>query len=164
MELLIAHRDAATRAALARVARGPGDDGFDVIESGDGRETLELLLGADAPPLALVDWDLPGVDGPELCRLACQFHESAPPYIILLSHAGEEASEGLGAGASDCVRAPAHGDELKARLEVGRRYAMLLAPHRAEPSLVAECSPFDDADDGYSRGAVCELRSVLVAD
>lgn len=164
MELLIAHHDAATRAALARAAGGPGDDGFDVIECADGQDALELLLAGDAPPLALVDWELPGIDGPELCRLAYQFQESAPPYIILLSHAGEQVAEGLEAGASDCVRARVHDDELRARLEVGRRFAMLLAPHRVAPSLVAERSPFDDVADHDPRGEACELRSVLAAE
>ncbi len=165
MQLLIAHGDAATRHALTRVAVGVDGGRLEVIESGDGQEALERLLAADAPALALVDWNLPGIDGRELCRLVCQFHEASPPYIILLAHLGDEIARGLDAGASDCVRAPAYGAELRARIEAGRRIAARLAGCDPRPvTLVAERSAFDDAATDRPRGAMSELRSVLVAE
>lgn len=163
MQLLIAHRDTSVREALSRVAARLSGDGLDVLESGDGAETLETLLGSDAPPLAVVDWDLPGLDGPELCRLVRQYHEASPPYMILIAGPGHSVAEGLDAGAGDCVRTPVDGEELRARIEAGRRIAEQLG-HRgqAKVRLAAQRSPFDE-DDDTSSGAF-ELQSVLMRD
>jgi DNA-binding response OmpR family regulator len=172
MQLLIAHHDAEARASLARVASAVQDDDLDVLETGRGDDALELLLGAEAPQLALLEWDLPGVDGPELCRLASQFHEAAPPYIVLLARDGHELAEGLEAGAADCVRTPVGSRELCARLEAGRRLAERLARRREAPAapaaatLQAERSPFDDGGEpsALDFAGAFELQSVLVAE
>jgi DNA-binding response OmpR family regulator len=181
MQLLIAHRDEASRLALKLViARLPAGD-FEVIESGEGAETLELLLAADSPIVAVVDWDLPGCDGPELCRLVRAYRHAGPPYIILLAHRDCRSAEGLEAGADDCVRTPANADELRARINVGRRFMELpwervtgatardaKRPRTADlhvvPDLDALRSP-DDAGlgDGALSEAKFELKSVLVA-
>ncbi len=169
MELLIAHADTATRRVVARLA-GLVDEGLECIECGDGHEALELLLAEDAPQLAVVDGDLPGLDGLELCRLACQFHEGAPPYIILLAGAGHDVAAGLDAGASDCMRAPIDGDELRARIDAGRRMQTLLSRRatagtsRAAATLVAERSPFDEDDGDDEPAGTFELQSVLVVE
>src|SRR5665647_1790236 len=112
MQLLIAHKDSAARAALAKAIASGQDGDLDVIESGEGMEALELLLQEHAPRLAVVDWDMPGLDGPELCRLVRNYHLDGPPYIVLLAagrHADIEAwdpaeSRGVHAGAG----APTH--------------------------------------------------------
>ena len=182
MQLLIAHGDAASRLALKLVAAAlPGGD-LEVIESGEGMETLEMLLAADSPVVALVDWDLPGCEGPELCRLVRAYREAGPPYIILLAPSDYRLAEGLEAGADDCVRTPANADELRARINVGRRFAALpwerinqaaagdaqcSADHDPYPTLelVAQCSPEDDGLDGAAAAssATIELESVLAA-
>jgi len=125
MQLLIAHGDAASRAALEQATAGLKATGFDIIKSAEGMESLELLLGESAPAVAIVDWDLPGLDGAELCRLVRQFHEAGLPHIILLARSGHDIAEGLNAGASDCMRTPVNGAELRARVKVGHRMAAL---------------------------------------
>ena len=164
MQLLIAHGEPATRLALARAAESAGR--FDLVECGDGHEALERLLGPDAPAFAVIDWDLPGLDGAELCRLACQFYEGAPPYVILVAGGAHDITEGLDAGASDCVRAPADLAELRARIQVGQRFAAMLAERgHGAATLVAERSPFDDdPDDDRSFAGAFELQSVLVVE
>lgn len=164
MQVLIAHRDAATRRVLGRLATLT-DGGVEVVECGEGHETLELLLASDAPALAIVEWDLPELDGLELCRLACQFHEGEAPYVILLAEAGRDVAAGLDAGASDCVRMSAAADELRARIDAGRRIAALLK-HRDSgfTTLLAERSPFDDEEDDDQFGGHFELQSVLVVE
>jgi PleD family two-component response regulator len=77
--------------------------------------------------VAVVDWDLPRIEGPELCRLVRDFHVVDPPYILLLAgsaHHGE-VEVGLAAGAHDCVRTPVTSRELQARLEMARRVVEL---------------------------------------
>ena len=80
-----------------------------------------MLLGDDAPDLAVVDWDLPGCDGPELCRQVRAQRRSAPPYIILLAQTEEQVGEAFAAGADDCVHAAAAEHELQARIFAARR-------------------------------------------
>ena len=123
MQLLIAHKAAATREALARAITAGRDGDFEVIESGEGTEAVELLLQDDSPRLAVVDWDLPGLDGPELCRLVRDYHLGGPPYIVLLA-AGRhpDIEEGLEAGANDCIRTPAGAAEIRERVVAGRRF------------------------------------------
>lgn len=123
MQLLIAHKDAASRAALARAITGDDDSVFEVVECSEGGEALELLLADDSPRLAVVEWDLPGIDGPELCRLVRAFHLGGPPYMVLLAGAGHpDVGEGLGAGANDCIRTPAPASEIRERVNAGRRF------------------------------------------
>lgn len=176
MQLLIAHGDANARLALKRVVADA--DELETIESGDGIETLEILLALDSPAVVVVDWHLPGLDGPEICRLVRAYHEAGPPYVILLARDDCDVAQGLDAGASDCVRTPVNAAELRARIDVGRRFAALPwerltgAPAvAADPvsekkfTLEAQRTPNgddpDDGDDGY--GAKFELESVLVA-
>ena len=123
MHLLIAHRDAAARAALARAITGPDDPGLEIVECGEATEALELLLREDSPRIAVVDWDLPDLDGPELCRLVRDFHLGGPPYIVLLAGSRHpNIEEGLSAGANDCIRTPARAAEIRERMDAGRRF------------------------------------------
>ena len=125
MKLLIAHGDATSRLALMRVAAELAFSDLEVIESGDGMATVDMLLGADPPAVAVIDWDLPECDGLELCRLARAYREAGPQYIILLARSDYRLDEGLAAGADDCVHTPADAAELRARINVGRRFAGL---------------------------------------
>ncbi len=124
MQLLIAHKDAAARAALARAIGVARDGGLEVVESAVGTEALELLLEDDAPRLAVVDWDMPGLDGPELCRLVRDFHLGGPPYIVLLAAGPHhpDVESALEAGANDCIRTPAPAAEIRERVDAGRRF------------------------------------------
>ncbi len=166
MQVLIAHGDASARAAFARIAARVAAHGLEVVESDDGQETLQLLLAADGPRLAVVDWELPGLDGLEICRLVSQFDDPASPYVILLARESQSLAEGLDAGAGDCVHTPVDADELRARIEAGRRLVERLAPcDVCTASLEAELKAFGEDgadDDGFAGGAT--LDSVLVAE
>ena len=180
MQVLIAHGDASSRLALKLVVAGLPAGDYETIESGEGTETLEMLLAAESSIVAVVDWDLPGCEGPELCRLVRAYRHAGPPYIILLARADHALAEGLEAGADDCVHTPAKADELRARINVGHRFAALpwdrviQAPaSEAEdprsrglhpvPELDAQLSPDDDALDCDASASRFELKSVLVA-
>jgi DNA-binding response OmpR family regulator len=124
MEVLIAHGSAGSRRALAQALSGHG---YEVDEACDGPETLDTLLESDSPRLAVVDWDLPRLDGPELCRLVRRYRLAGPPYIVLLA-AGRDSTAvtaGREAGANDCLRTPVSGSELRARVHAGRRFIEL---------------------------------------
>lgn len=100
---------------------------FEVCEAGTGREAWELLTAPDAAPLALLDWVMPEMSGPELCRKLKANQTSGLPYLILLTSKAEpkDIVEGLNAGADDFVVKPYQFEELRARIDVGRRMIRL---------------------------------------
>ncbi len=177
MEVLIAHGSETSRHKLAATLAG---EEVEVVGTGQGAVALDVLMAVDAPRLALIDWDLPGFDGPELCRLVRAHRGAGPPYIILLARSDSRLAEGLEAGADDCVRTPADADELRARINVGRRFAALpwervtqaamddaqrvsVPETHSSPKLDAQRTEDDDGDGGALPGAKYEMESVLVA-
>jgi CheY-like chemotaxis protein len=125
VRLLIAHGDAGSRYALREVAHDLTALGLEPVESDDGGKAVELLLGDDAPGLAVVDWDLPGVGGPEVCRQVKAIRRHGKPYIILLAPSQDQVDEAFAAGADDCVAAGSGEHELQARLFAARRLGAL---------------------------------------
>jgi DNA-binding response OmpR family regulator len=99
--------------------------GLEPVESGEAETAVQLLLGEDAPDLAVVDWELPGVGGPEVCRQVRARRHSGPPYIILIAPTKEQVGEAFAAGADDCFAVGAGDHELQARLFAARRLAAL---------------------------------------
>jgi len=121
MHVLIAHRDATERAALAKAVTAGDDGDLRIVESDCGEAALELLLDDHAPHLAVIDWDLPGIDGPEICRLTRDFSTDSPPYLVLLASSRHPDIEtGLDAGANDCLRTPARAADIRDCVDVGR--------------------------------------------
>ena len=102
---------------------------YEVVAANDGREAWRILQEQDAPAVVILDWMMPGLVGPELCRLVRQTPALAHLYIIFLTIRGkrEDIVEGLQAGADDYVAKPYDASELRARLQVGVRTAALQA-------------------------------------
>ena len=125
VRLLIAHGDATSRDVLREMTRDLTCLGLEPVECGEGTHAMSLLLAANAPALAVVDWDLPGCGGLELCRQLRARRASRPPYIILLAPSEAHAGEAFDAGADDCVQAAAGGHELQAHIVAVRRLAAL---------------------------------------
>ncbi len=70
MNLLLAEDDAVARMTLSAVLKGLG---YDVTEAEHGGEAwANLQLGHF--PIVISDWQMPEVDGPELCRRMCTRH------------------------------------------------------------------------------------------
>ncbi len=124
MKILIAEDDASTRRIL-EVALTKWC--YDVVTAKEGDEALEKLLAKDAPKLALLDWVMPGVEGPDICVRLRQEDHAKPTYIILLTARRDtmDLIQGLGAGADDYIPKPFDNDVLRARVDVGRRVVEL---------------------------------------
>lgn len=101
--------------------------GYEVITAEDGPSAAAILLGENPPPLAIIDWMMPGVDGLEVCRQVRARADAAYVYLVLLTAKSQkdEIAAGLEAGADDYVIKPFDPDELRARLQVGRRMVAL---------------------------------------
>ena len=124
MKILIADDDAVSRMLLKRVLERSG---FEVICVADGLAALDCLMAVDGPRLAILDWMMPGADGPAVCRLVRDCTSIPYVYILLLTsrEAIEDIVEGFDAGADDYLTKPYQPDELKVRLRVGQRSLQL---------------------------------------
>jgi diguanylate cyclase (GGDEF)-like protein len=103
------------------------DWNFDFVVANDGHAALEVLEGAWAPTVALLDWVLPGLSGLELChRIRARVHEAQYVYTIVLTPKNQpDLLAAMGAGADDFLSKPFAPAELKARLLAGRRIMLL---------------------------------------
>ena len=120
MRILIAEDDPVCRRVL-EAALLKWD--YEVTATADGLAALEILQQPDAPPLAILDWTMPRLDGLEVCQRLRAAPPAHPLYLILLTARGERADlvAGLEGGADNYLIKPFDRDELRASLHVGRR-------------------------------------------
>ena len=120
MRVLIAD-DSATSRILLRSALQRW--GYQVIVAENGAQALEILSQPDAPSMAILDWVMPHMTGPEVCRKIRDTHREPYTYILLLTskNSKDETVEGLDAGADDYIVKPFNEQELKVRLRAGKR-------------------------------------------
>ncbi|HVU00422.1 MAG TPA: diguanylate cyclase [Polyangiaceae bacterium] len=122
--MLVVDDDEATRVALEKAVRAMGHP---CRSAGDGHEAL-LLHQAEHADVILSDWEMPGVDGLELCRRTrVADGDKAYTYFIFLTGFGDKDHfiAGMESGADDYQTKPVDLDELRARLvSAGRVVAM----------------------------------------
>jgi diguanylate cyclase (GGDEF)-like protein len=120
MKVLIADDDFTSRSILTAILKKCG---FDPVVAEDGGAAWDILQRPDAPRLILLDWNMPVLDGPEICRRIRARNVPDPPYVILLTARGEKSDivDGLEAGANDYMAKPYDREELLARIGVGQR-------------------------------------------
>jgi DNA-binding response OmpR family regulator len=97
------------------LARGLRHEGYAVDVTGDGPDALELAAIHDYD-LLILDLNLPGIDGIDICR---RLRASHPALLILMLTARSQLHErvlGLDAGADDYLVKPFHFAELVARV------------------------------------------------
>src|SRR3984885_14598634 len=101
--------------------------GYDVVVARTGDEAWGHLQADTAPPLAILDWMMPGMDGTEVCRRVRAQRKSRYIYLILLSARSDQQDivEALEAGADDYMTKPFHAGELRARLRSAVRVIQL---------------------------------------
>lgn len=124
MKVLLAEDEPVTRRLLeAQMTRF----GFEVVSVGDGLKAWEVLQSAEAPSLVVLDWNMPGLDGPDVCRRIRERPRSGYTYMVLVTarNAKSDVVQGLSAGADDFVSKPVDPDELHARLRTGERIVRL---------------------------------------
>jgi diguanylate cyclase (GGDEF)-like protein len=131
VKILVAENDQGTRIKLHALLR---ERGYDVIAATDGADAWRLLRRDDAPSLAIIDCDLPGVDGIELCRRVREWHNDHYIYIVIrTARSGTpEMVAGMHAGADDYIEKRCAFDELHARLRSGERILKLQEQLRIE--------------------------------
>jgi DNA-binding response OmpR family regulator len=124
MRVLIADDDVVLRHALrAYLERWS----YDVVECADGTAAWQAMQEPSPPPVAIIDWNMPGVDGPALCHEVREMPSLSGMYVILLTSnaSKQDIITGLESGADDYITKPFDWDELKARLRIGSRIVSL---------------------------------------
>ena len=110
-------------AALRVLTETLESSSYDVVTATTGDAALAILLSAQAPQLAVLDWTMPGCDGPAICRrIRAARSRSAFYFILVTAHSDAKmVVSGLEAGADDFITKPYEPDILLARLRVGAR-------------------------------------------
>lgn len=109
-------------------------NGFSVTFACEGLEAERLALDPAGPLLMLLDWEMPGRDGPTILRRVREDLQRRNAYAILVTarECEDAVIEGLESGADDFVRKPFRAAELLARVRAGVRVLRLqgeLAAH-----------------------------------
>lgn len=131
--------------------------GYEVEVVTNGREALAQLTERFFPIL-LTDWDMPEMDGVALCKAVRTMPLEGYVYMILLTARESKACliEGLAAGADDYLIKPPDDDELRARLNTGRRILTLEQSLRAANQKIRSLSILDALTETFNRRHLME--------
>ncbi len=119
MKILIADDDNVSRLVLASTLKKMG---YEVVAAENGLKALEAFRKEDFSVLIL-DWLMPGMDGPALCREVRKLPRENYTYIVLLTSLEGKSNylEAMDAGADDFMTKPFDADQLKGRIHVAER-------------------------------------------
>ena len=97
--------------------------GYEPIEAENGDTAWSILEQDGSIRLAIVDWNLPGLSGMQVCQRLRIKSSDAYVYTVMFSSrkSKEEQILALDGGADDYLVKPCKPSELRARLGVGRR-------------------------------------------
>ena len=93
------------RSILGRILRGLG---FEVVEAANGREAMERLQAIEKVDLALVDWNMPEMNGFEFVRAvrAEHMYDGVLLMMVTTETEMENVVRALAAGANEYVMKP----------------------------------------------------------
>ena len=120
MKILIAEDEYTTRLMVQVCLENLG---YSIESVEDGNTAWEIFNQKTPPQIAVLDWEMPGISGIDLCRKIKRMERSSPIHVILLTARDSEndISQGFAAGADDYITKPFNEDELRARIRVAER-------------------------------------------
>lgn len=162
MRILIADDSNVSRHLLESIVKKWG---YQVITTADGNQAWDALQQPDAPRMAILDWMMPGLTGPEVCRLVRQKGIEPYTYILLLTSRTqkEDVIEGMTAGADDYVVKPFDQQELNVRLRAGRRIIDLQDELLKAQAALRHQATHDALTGVNNRGQITEVLDGCVA-
>jgi serine/threonine protein kinase len=127
MKILIAEDNPLWRATLKRNVELWGHE---PVVAEDGTSAWDILQREDAPRLAILDWQMPGLDGIDVCRRVKRDPDHPFTYVVMLTSrdAQEDMVAGLDAGADDYLTKPIESVVLRSRIAAAERIVNLVPP------------------------------------
>jgi two-component system chemotaxis response regulator CheY len=115
MRAIVIDDSRAMRGILKRILAGIS---FDVIEAADGREGLSRLAESGPQDLALVDWNMPNMNGFEFLKAIRADNAFASMVIVMVTTEVEmtQLSKALEAGANEYVMKPFTEEAMREKL------------------------------------------------
>ncbi len=151
--VLVAEDDPLYRRALQHFLERKG---YDVELVSDGLEALKNATSPQAARLLVLDWMMPGLSGPEVCRRLRATARDRYQYVLLLTAktATADIVEGLEAGADDYLTKPFNVHEFFARIRVGERLIKLHDRLLAAQDALRFQATHDSLTGIWNRGAL----------
>lgn len=124
------------------------------VDHADCADEARLFLTTYEYSVVVLDWEMPGQSGPELCREIKQQYPHLPVLMLTGRTGPQNTVHGLDAGADDYVQKPCSIDELLARVRA------LLRRRDPELKTLLECGQLkitEDTHEAEFRGRKLEL-------
>ncbi|HTV55450.1 MAG TPA: diguanylate cyclase [Terriglobia bacterium] len=156
MRILIAEDDPVSRRVLqAHLTKW----GYEVVVTNDGVEAWSVLQKDDPPPLAILDWMMPSMDGPEVIGKLRQRRDGSYIYVLLLTAKSqkEDIVAGLEAGADDYLVKPFDAHELRARIRTGKRILDLQNQLITVQAALREEATHDPLTKAWNHAGILEI-------
>jgi diguanylate cyclase (GGDEF)-like protein len=137
--------------------------GHKVVVEYDGRSAFERVR-REPFRLVILDWDLPGLTGPELCASIRKLRRQRYTYIIFYTAKSDKDSlmAGLQAGADDYLIKPLNTVELRLRIKNGKRLLNLEDALREGPGVDSATGVVNEAGfRQFFRVVVAECRRTM---
>ena len=105
MKALVVDDSRAMRMILGRILKGLG---FEIMEAGNGQEALAAIHASGPFDLALVDWNMPVMNGLELVQAVRKEHDLDSLRIMMVTTETQPAqlTQALEAGANEYLMKP----------------------------------------------------------
>ena len=150
--VLVAEDDPLYRRALQHFLTGKG---YVVQLASDGLQALEDALAPNAPRLLVLDWMMPGLPGPEVCRRLRATARDHYQYVLLLT--AKHTTADIVEGADDYLTKPFNVHEFFARMHVGERMIKLHDSLFVAQEALRFQATHDPLTAIWNRGALFEL-------
>ncbi len=107
----------AMRSILRRIV---GELGFDVVEAADGQQALDLMDDGQVPQIALIDWNMPVLDGLGFVTSVRSRQEWRDVTLMMVTTESEHGQivRALAAGAHEYVIKPFTADAIAEKLQL----------------------------------------------
>ena len=99
------------------IRQGLEEEGYMVTVATEGKPALKLLFD-EKFDLVILDWMLPDLSGPEICREFREKDAATPIIFLTAKDTVQDTIDGLQAGANDYIKKPFHFVELLERIKV----------------------------------------------
>lgn len=120
MKILFADDDPVVRRTMSIYLQGRG---YEVVTAENGGRAWEVIKSDQTLRMAILDWQMPGMNGTEICRRVREELHLIPFYLMLVTASGgkENLVRGLESGADDFLIKPFDKEILLTRVQVGLR-------------------------------------------